>query len=347
MTEILEKIAQPLALPKKDLHNMFGICFDKTETYTVTRLSREDFNNKPITVSSTLKTAKAEKYNGKDKVIVFSYQTYWDDKPRIVYFNVNCDNAILSHSTYRKKDITENLKNALEIVVIEVDSKSLKYPKNKDSFYESRDFNDDSSLLNRVKFHELRRTRYNEETDEDYIEVIPESEMRKFYTNRDVPVQFIGTGNTLDLRMTWGRDKEETWGDVIDKSGYNRKAKLMSNHFKLQEYKAKKIKEQAKNNNFLDIQTEIAKDLNTCKNEISSLLTLLPLDKIKIAEDYLNDLKYIVRDYNSICNTIAELDTDTEYIGHVLAIPKNLKETKEEVESLLVKVKQSYTEISK
>jgi hypothetical protein len=147
--------------------------------------------------------------------------------------------------------------------------------------------------------------------------------------------------------MTWGRDKEETWGDVIDKSGYNRKAKLMSNHFKLQEYKADKIKKQAKNNNFLDIQTEIAKDLNTCKNEITSLLALLPIDKIRIAQDYLNDLRYIVKDYNNICETISNLDSGEVYIGYTLNIPKNLEETKEEIKSLLVKVKQSYTEISR
>ena len=344
MTETLEKITQPLVLPKKNLHNMFGICFDKTETYTVTRISKEDFNNKPITISSILKTAKVEKYNDKDKIIVCYCPNYWR---QVIYFDIDCANAIINYNTHRKKDITENLKDALEIAVIEVDSKSLRYPKRKDSFHESRDFNDDSSLLNRIKFNERRYTCYNEKTNEDYTKVVPESEIRKYPSSQSVYVQFIGTGATLNLSTTWGRDKEETWGDVIDKSGYNRKAKLMSNHFKLQEYKAKKIKEQAKNNNFLDIQTEIVKELNICKNEVSSLLTILPIDKVKIAEDYLNDLKYVVRDYNSICESIAELGTDNERIWCTLEIPKNLKETKEKIKSLLVKVKQSYTEIDK
>lgn len=343
MKELLES-TQFLVLPKKELHNMFGICFDKNETYTVTIISKEDFNGKPITISSILKTAKVDKHNGKEKVIVCYCPSYWRS---IIYFNVDCTNAILSHNTYRKKDITENLKDALEIAVIEVDSKSLKYPKKRDSFYESRDFNDDSSLLNRVKIKSEKVYYWNENLNRQETRVIPELEVRKYGTNRDINVEFIGTGIPLYLRMTWGRDKEETWGDVIDKSGYNRKAKLMSNHFKLQEYKADKIKKQAKNNNFLDIQTEIAKDLNTCKNEITSLLAILPTDKIRIAQNYLNDLRYIVKDYNNICETISNLDSGEVYIGYTLNIPNNLKETKEEIKSLLVKVKQSYTEISR
>lgn len=344
MTTTLSESVQPLVLPKKSLHDMFGICFDKTETYTITRLSKEDFNNKPITISSILKTSKVKKSSDNEIVIVFSRLPDWSEHTKIEYFNINCNKAVVYHSSYTKKDILEHLKNALEIVVIEADPKSFRYPKHRDDFYVSREFNDDSSLLNRVRFVKLKRRIYNEKTDKDEIEIIPESEIRNYTTNRDVLVKFIGTGEKLRLSMTWGRNSDERWNDVIDKSGYNKKAKLMNNHFKLQEYKANKIKEQIKKNNFLGIQTEISKTLLLVKNEISSLLITLPMDNVKVAQEFLDDLKFLIRDFNDVRKNITEIGTDAEYVGHTLAIPKDLKEITKRAKSLLTEVKKTYIE---
>lgn len=347
MTKTLVKEEQPLVkrLPMKKLHELFGICFDKKDTYTVTPLSKEDFNGKPITISSVLKNAKIRKDNPTQKVIVFSYDM-WGTRPCVAYFDLNYKGAVGSYGEcYSKIDITENLRCAVEIVVIETDTKSLRYPKKHAYFEESRNFNDDFSLCNRVKIMDEKYSCYNPETEQyDLVRVVKESEIRKRMTVRDITVQFIGTGKELNLRMTWGRNDSETWDEVIDKSGYNRKARLIHNRFALQDLKANKIRKRVEEQDFSELQGIIAKTFETCKNEISFLLTVLPIRNVGIANEYLRKLELLHSDYTCTCSHIVQVNTESEYIGYTLDIPEDLQKTKKNAESLLNQIRASYME---
>ena len=66
--ELLEQ--QEIKLPLTKLHNKFGICFDKKDTYTITELDREDFKG-TITINNVIKTAGIDLSKDTEVVILF------------------------------------------------------------------------------------------------------------------------------------------------------------------------------------------------------------------------------------------------------------------------------------
>lgn len=328
-------------LPKTELHEMFGVCFDKKDTYTTAYLKGSDFTT-PITIGSVLKKARVTKESNKSIIILYSYErTYYSSEKQINYFNIGLSNSVLSWggSAYRKSDILPRLKVAQEIVVIQADRDFLRFPKKRDSFYESRDFNDDASLYERVKFQKRFRYTYNEEKDEQEKVLVTETEIRSYTLNRDIGVQFLGSGKKLDLHMTWGHDEGATWNDVIDKSGYNRKAKLVSNSFKLQAYKAQKAREQISAGSLVPVQSEIIKLMQECKKEISLLIERLQIEDLTTARSYLNNLEISNHRYNALQERVASIGTENEYTGYTISIKEDFKKLKSDLVTLLNNVK--------
>lgn len=328
-----------LKLPKTKLHDMFGVCWDKKDTYTITELSRQDFDGKkPITISSVLKKAGINFTNDKQTVIVFSYIDTWRDYG-VGYFNIDVDKKVLSYggSLYRKGDVTSSLKEAQQIIIIEADYNSLKYRNSdwKDDFRRSSKFNDDFSLYERVKIKGNYTYKYNEETEQRERIPITESEIRNKTTRSYIEVQFISSGRNLTLRKTIGNlYDDELWGEMIDKSGYNRNAKLVHNHFALESFKAKKMAERIKNGEILGIQTEIVNLISECKEMIGNSLlkqeTSLPnlIENTETSSRNLRDLNWEIKSFRSVNEHISEVGTDHEYSRYTLKIIDNLKTIK-------------------
>lgn len=339
MTEVLEK-QQELKLPMSSLHDSYGVCWDKKDTYTITKLTREDFGDKPITVSSVLRVAGINFTNDKQTIIVFDYVHSWRDRQN-VHFDIDHNKKVNSYSgVYRKGDVLPALKTANNIVVIEADYNSLRYRAYDyyDNFYRSKNFNNDSSLYERVRIKKHFKHIYNEETREYDKEELPESEIRAWTTRSNVSVQFLSSGRSLDLRKTIGNLRDdELWGDMIDKSGYNRNAKLVDNHFKLQELKANKMRKKVKNGEVLGKQVEVIHLLQEYQNAIGNILLEQTNDVSKMAEqveqaeDFIHNLRWHLRDLKRINENINEVGTNQEYIGHTLSIGEDLDKLKEKL----------------
>ena len=327
-------------LPKKELHKMFGICFDKKGTYTTAYLKGSDFTT-PITIGSVLKKAGITKESNKNIVIIYSRKDPWGNRQIVDYFNIGLSNNVLSYGgyCYRKSSVLPGLKLAEEVVVIQADRDSLKFPKERDSFYESRDFNDDSSLYERVKFQKRFRYAYNEEKDKEEKVLIAETEIRSYTLNHDIGVQFLDSGKKLNLHMTWGHDKEATWNDIIDKSGYNRKAKLVSNSFKLQAYKAQKARDRIKSGSLAPVQSEVVKLMQECKKEISLLIERLQISNFGTAKKYLYSLESSNRRYNTLQERVASIGTENEYTVYTISIKEDFDKLKSDLVTLLNNVK--------
>jgi hypothetical protein len=340
MTEILEVEQQELKLPMSSLHDSFGVCWDKKDTYTITKLTREDFNGKPITVNSVLKLAGINFTNDKQTIIVFDGTYSWK-KRQAMYFNIDVDKKVNSYSgVYRKGDVLPALKTANDIVVIEADYNSLKYRNSDyyDNFYRSRNFNSDSSLYERVRIKKHFKHMYNEKTREYDKEELPESEVRAWTTRSNIDVQFLSSGRSLELRKTVGNLRDdELWGEMIDKSGYNRNAKLVDNHFKLRELKANKIRKKVKNGEVLGKQVEVIHLLQEYHNAIGNILMKQTNDVSKMAEqveqaeDFIHNLRWHIRNLKGINESINEVSTKQEYIEHTLSIGEDLDKLKEKL----------------
>lgn len=340
MTEVLEVEQQELKLPMGNLHDSYGVCWDKKDTYTITKLTREDFGDKPITVSSILKVAGINFTNDKQTIIVFDGTYIWKNR-QVMYFNIDVDKKVNSYGgVYRKGDVLPALKTANNIVVIEADYNSLKYRNSDyyDNFYRSKDFNSDFSLYERVRIKKHFKHIYNEETDECDKEELPESEVRAWTTRSNISVQFLSSGRSLDLRKTIGNLRDdELWGEMIDKSGYNRNAKLVDNHFKLQELKANKMRKKVKNGEILGKQVEVIYLLQEYQNAIGNILMEQTSDVSKMAEqveqaeDFIHNLSWHIRNLKEINENINEVGTNQEYIGHTLSIEEDLDKLKEKL----------------
>ena len=160
-------------MPKTKMHDMFGICFDKKDTYT-TKLIEEKYLPENITINSVLKKTETNlaDYGSVLTVIVFErkiYDKYFEKFDVDTYlFEVTDKKTVGDYSGgYSKQEILGYLKGATQIVVIQAKRNSLKKPKDKnyrdEQFYESRNFNDDSKLLERVKI--LKPTQINDSTN--------------------------------------------------------------------------------------------------------------------------------------------------------------------------------------
>lgn len=337
MTEVLEVEQQELKLPMGNLHDSYGVCWDKKGTYTITKLTREDFGDKPITVSSVLKVAGINFTNDKQTIIVFDGMDSWKDR-QVMYFNIDVDKKVNSYSgVYNKGDVLPALKTANNIVVIEADYNSLRYRNSDyyDNFYRSKNFNSDFSLYERVRIKKHFKHIYNEKTREYDKEELPESEVRAWTTRLNVSVQFLSSGRSLDLRKTLGNLRnDELWGEMIDKSGYNRNAKLVNNHFKLQKLKANKMHKKVKNGEVLGKQVEVIYLLQDYQTAIGNLLLEQTnnvnkmAEQVEQAEDLIHSLRWHLRDLKRINENINEIGTNQEYIGHTLSIGEDLDKLK-------------------
>ena len=331
-------------LPLRSLHNLFGVCFDKKDTYTMQQVPLENIKGS-ITISSILK-AIGVKDNDKDTIIVFTYLNkyyYWNEesKKEIEYFNITTNNSgakvVSSYGgdLYKKTDILPKLKEAVEIVVIRAKWNSLNFPKNNNErdkdFYRSRDFNDNGSLYERVKFVDNYGYRWNVGTNETERILLTDNEVRATDISTDITVEFIGTGERINLSMTWGCKKGETWGECIDKSGYSRKAALMDLYFRLQKFKADKIRKQAKEGNFEQDQSQILDLLFSYKNEMSEFIKRTDFENLKKVTNYIYSFNSLKSDYDSLSECINNIGTDKEYIGYTLRIKDNIEQIKNEV----------------
>ena len=326
------------SLPKTRLHNMYGICFDKKDTYTVTEVPVENIKNK--TPFGILKSIGLEKtVNDKKTVIVFRHSTGWREN-EISY----TDYEINSYSACRKGDVLSHLKNATEIVVIQVDTSSLKFPKYTSyrdiEFYESREFNDDDSLTERVRFTELTHKEYSDELNE-WVEVPTlESEIRNRTTKCNVNVQFLSSGRTLRLRKTIGNlHNTELWGEMIDKSGYNRNARLVAQHFKLREFKADKVRKEIKKGTVMELSSQIVGVLYGCKSEFANLSARISFEKLNVLEQFLDKISDLNSTLKEISKRTIEVGTKEEYTPYTITILDDLKETLQKAKDLLTEIR--------
>lgn len=327
-------------MPKTKMHDMFGICFDKKDTYT-TKLIEEKHLPENITINSVLKKTETNlaDYGSVLTVIVFERKIYDE------YFKKFCVDTYLFEVTdkktvgnysgdfcYSKQDLLGYLKGATQIVVIQAKRNSLKKPKDEnyrdEQFYESRSFNDDSKLLERVKIL-------------NPVQQINNS------TNHNIDVQFLSSGKKLNLSMTRGGGINETWAEVLDKSGYNRKARLIKNHFKLKDFKAEKIRKQVKNGDFNKDLQEIENLLYKLKALIGQTIIQTPISNLfgctnkKCVEYYFDKLDRHNRYFNKLKDEINEVGTDKEYINYTLSIPNDIQEQKKGVQELISDLKES------
>ena len=319
-------------MPKTDIHNMFGICFDKKDTYT-TKLIHEKYLPENITINSVLKKTETNlaDYGNVLTVIVFERKIYneYSEKTNVdtYLFEVTDKKTVGKYTNcYSKQNILEELKKASQIVVIQAKRNSLKMPKYKnyrdEQYYESCNFNN-HKILERVKI--LNPVQINNP-------VYP-----------CIDVQFLSSGKKLNLSMTWGRKDGETWADVIDKSGYNRKARLIANRFKLKDFKAEKIRKQLKNGDFNKDLQEIENLLYKLKamigqaiiqNPISNLFGYIRSNK-NYVEYYFDKLAAHNRYFNELKDKINEVGTGKEYIEYTLSIPNKIQSIKNAVQDLI------------
>lgn len=327
----MEQELKPLEkrIPKRAIHTMFGVCFDKTDTYTVTKAP--DLNNSN-TVRRILLGTKTWVQEDKETIILFTYE----DKSYVEFFNVTLDLKIDKFSTSTKKEVQENLKKAVEIVVVQADKNSLKLPNKRktDSFYISSDFNSDSSLYERIKFAKTYTKVWNEETETYEKRLITEKEIREYSTRRNVDIIFLSSGKEHKLSKTLGSLQHEKWGDLIDKSGYNRNARLVSNYFKLQEFKANKVKEKLNKGENKVLETEINNSISFNKKLLSLYLEKTNINNTELFDSYFRNLKQLNNSYNKTLSHIKNIGTDKEYTPYTMEIMKDLEEIKSSLNTL-------------
>lgn len=327
-------------IPKTSLHNTFGICFDKPETYTFKVInSNNNLLGEKLTINKLLKnTVSDEVFNNNEVIILYKYYVPYYNEFYFEYFSINQDKKIEKYSEYRKSDINTNLKKAYSVAILIVNKSSLKLPVNDKNWKMCKQFNEDSTLYNRVK-PIIKKYEYNEETRESKRVPIPESEVRTWSTRISIDVQFVNSGEKLQLCKTIGSLKDNTWGEILDKSGYNRNAKLVQMHFKLQDYKAEKIRKEIKQGSIAKLQSQVQHNLNVYKEEIAKLLNTLNLESINIVDKQYNKLLSMVRSYNSINKKIAEIGTNTEYTPYTLSIKSDLLKLSEKVQEAIKEIK--------
>ncbi len=340
------KTLKPLKdrLPLKSLHNMFGVCFDKPETYTVYEVPINEIKN-PLTITNVLKSVGINFTNKKETIICFSFNQpnyYYCNGATspIVYFNVTFCNTSMNKTVlsfggdylYTKKDVLPILRRAIEIVVIEADRDSLKHSENQESRdydrHLSAKFNEDHTMYDRVQLvgnYSL--------TDKEVME------KPTFYS---LSVQIRGTNKKFMLSKTIGTLYENKWGEIIDKSGYNRNAFQVHQHFKLQEFKADKVRKLIKSGATINLQSFIVLLFHSLKNEISNALLSFDFpDQYEINEInwLLNDYKSYLISFNSIRTRIEQVGTPEEYTPHTMDIVSDLERVKSKLLELIDKAK--------
>ena len=327
-------------LPKTTLHNTFGVCFDKPETYTF-KVVNNNLLGEKLTINKLLKnTVSSEVFNNNNNEVIILYKYYvpYCNEFSFEYFSINQDKKIEKYSECRKSEINTNLKKACSVAVLIVNKNSLKFPVKDKEWKMCSQFNEDSTMYNRVK-PIVKKYEYNEETRESKRVPVPESEVRTWSTRVSIDVQFVHSGQKLYLHKTIGGLKDNTWGEMLDKSGYNRNAKLVQMHFKLQDYKAEKVRKEVKQGSIAKLQSQIQHNLNVYKEEVSKLLNTLNLESISIADNQYDKLLYMVRNYNSINKKIAEIGTNTEYTPYTLSIKSDLLKLSEKVQKAIEEIK--------
>lgn len=327
-------------LPKTTLHNTFGVCFDKKETYTFQVInSNNNLLGEKLTINKLLKnTVSDEVFNNNEVIILYKYFVPYYNEFNFEYFSINEEKKIERYSECRKSDINTNLKKACSVAVLIADKNSLKLPV-KDKYWKMcSQFNQDSTMYNRVKLI-VKKYEYNEETRESKKVPVPESEVRTWSTYVSIDVQFVHSGQKLYLHKTIGGLKENTWGEMLDKSGYNRNAKLVDMHFKLQDYKAEKVRKEVQQGSIAKVQSQIQHNLNVYKEEVSKLLNTLNLESISIVDKHYDKLLDMVRNYNYITKKIAEIGTNTEYTPYTISVKSDLLKLSERVQKAIEEIK--------
>lgn len=335
------KTLKPLKdrLPLKSLHNMFGVCFDKPETYTVYEVPINEIKS-PLTITNVLKSVGINFTNEKETIICCYYQDYSVSRPLYIYFDVKFCNTTMNKTfgsfggdyICRKNDLLPILRKALEIVVIEADYNSLKHSESSESRdydrHLSSKFNEDHTMYDRVQLVSAYLL-----TDKEVME------KPTFYS---LHVQIRGTNKKFRLSKTIGALYENKWGEIIDKSGYNRNAFQVHQHFKLQEFKANKVRKLIKSGAIVNLQSFIVLLFHSLKNEISNALLSFGIpDQYEINEInwLLNDYKSYLISFNNIRTHIEQVGTPEEYTPHTMDIVSDLERVKSKLLELIDKAK--------
>lgn len=324
-------------LPLKSLHNMFGVCFDKPETYTVYEVPINEIKS-PLTITNVLKSVGINFTNEKETIICCYYQDYSVSRPLYIYFDVKFCNITMNKTfgsfggdyICRKNDLLPILRKALEIVVIEADYNSLKHSENSESRdydrHLSSKFNEDHTMYDRVQLVG------NYSTNGAYL--LTDKEVMEKPTFYSLYVQIRGTNKKFRLSKTIGTLYENKWGEIIDKSGYNRNAFQVHQHFKLQDFKAEKVRKLIKSGNTDSLQHDIKDLLSTLKNEVAQALltysypTKSIMDKaIELLESY----QYLQCQFNNILQHISQIGTKEEYAPYTMSIVSDLEKIKNEL----------------
>lgn len=325
-------------LPKRILHNTFGVCFDKKETYTFQVIDKnllgEKLTPNRILASIGLSTVPSNK----EIIILYQYHVPYYNDFNLEYFSINQEKKIEKYSECRKSDINANLKKACSVAVIIADKNSLKFPVKDKNWKMCSQFNEDSTMYNRVKLT-VKEYEYDEETRENKRIPVPESIVRTWSALISIDVQFVHSGEKLLLHKTLGSLKDNKWGEILDKSGYNRNAKLVQMHFKLQDYKAEKVRKEVKQGSIAKIQSQVQHNLNVYKEEVSKLLNTVSLEFINIADKQYDKLIDMVRSYEYVNKKIAEIGTDVEYTPYTLSVKKDLLELSKKVQQALEEIR--------
>lgn len=338
-----KKTLKPLKdrLPLTNLHNMFGVCFDKPETYTVYEVPINEIKN-PLTITNVLKSVGINFTNEKETIICCYYQDYNVSRPLYIYFDVEFCNTTMNKTfgsfggdyIYRKNDLLPILRKSLEIVVIEADHNSLKHSENNESRdydrHLSSKFNEDHTMYDRVQL-----------VDNHSIYSLTDKAIMEKPTFYSLDVQIRGTNKKFRLSKTIGTLYENKWGEIIDKSGYNRNAFQVHQHFKLQEFKAEKVRKLFKSGNTDSLQHDIKDLLFTLKNEVAQALltysypTETVMDK---AIEFLQAYQHLQYQFNDILKHIGQIGTKEEYTPYTMSIISDLEDIKNE---LLTKISEA------
>ena len=82
-------------LPKTTLHNTFGVCFDKPETYTFKVInSNNNLLGEKLTINKLLKnTVSSEVFNNNEVIILYKYYVPYCNEFYFEYFSINPEGA--------------------------------------------------------------------------------------------------------------------------------------------------------------------------------------------------------------------------------------------------------------
>lgn len=333
--EILSNL-KPLSkqLNKTDLHINFGICFDKKDTYTVKELNVEELKN-VVTIHKVLLATDTTLAEDKQTVIVYRYvdNDWYKTQLRTVSFQVTMDKKVGTlFSCYRacsnKGDILPFMKKAVQIVVIQADNNSLKFPKDTSNFRLSTQFNDDSTLYNRVKFTKNNYyTTYSEELKDKIRVQYTYDELMSQNASTLHEVMILNTDIKFDLYKTIGNLYDtELWSDLLDKSGYNLNIARINLGWRLESFKANKIKEKIKSGDITILTTDVITEFAKCKRELSNFILICGLDTVQKAFNFTSELNRLVRGFDSVKENINNAGTTKEYLPYTLSIVDDLKE---------------------